>query len=207
MTFVSESFHLSGHLTCGIRCWGSIYNFTYFATFRSLPNLRKYEMSTSQNVRHICRPRPAPLSNFGAKAVEFLRKKWAADFLPPWTTADICHSSNGLLYVAANQGFISPGYIEARARGTQCEECQIFGTEVWECHLIVNLSLQTFSKRVWLPKMAQKIGRGEFFLAFKQKLSALFFQNRAILKRILGFVNSWWERYEYCVSLCVEAVS
>ena len=89
--------------------------------------------------------------------------------------ADIRHSSNGLLYVAANQGFISPGYIEARARGTQCEECQIFGTEVWECHLIVNLSLQTFSKRVWLPKMAQKIGRGEFFLAFKQKLSALFF--------------------------------
>ena len=73
------------------------------------------------------------------------------------------HCSNGLLYVAANQGFISPGYIEARARGTQCEECQIFGTEVWECHLIVNLSLQTFSKRVWLPKMAQKIGRGEFF--------------------------------------------
>ena len=62
MTFVSESFHLSGHLTCGIRCWGSIYNFTYFATFRSLPNLRKYEMSISQNVRHIFHPRPAPLS-------------------------------------------------------------------------------------------------------------------------------------------------
>ena len=112
---------------------------------------------------HICHPRPAPHSNFVANAVEFLRKKWAADFLPPQTAADIRHSSNGLLYVAANQGFISPGYIQARARGTQCEECQIFGTEVWDSHLIVNLSLQTFSKRVWGPKMAQKIGRGEFF--------------------------------------------
>ena len=172
MTFVSESFHLSGHLTCGIRCWGSIHNFTYFATFRSLPNLRKYEMSISQNV-HLPPPPCPPLSNFGAKAVEFLRKKWAVDFLPPQTAADIRHSSNGLLYVAANQGFISPGYIEARARGTQCEECQIFGTEVWDCHLIVNLSLQTFSKRVWGPKMAQKIGRGEFFW-LSSKNSVLF---------------------------------
>ena len=76
--------------------------------------------------------------------------------LPP--AADICHFKwDGLLYVAANQGFVSSGYIYTHWRYTICEECQIFGTDVWNCHLIVYLSLadtQTESiSRKWLKDL------------------------------------------------------
>ena len=85
MTFVSESFHLSGHLTCGIRCWGSIYNFTYFATFRSLPNLRKYEMSISQNV-HLPPP-PCPTLQLWRKSCWILAQKVSSRL---FTSLDCC---------------------------------------------------------------------------------------------------------------------
>ena len=52
----------------------------------SVPCQIKDKMSISQNV-HLPPPPCPTLSNFGTKAVEFLRKKWAADFLPLQTTS------------------------------------------------------------------------------------------------------------------------
>ena len=108
---------------------------------------------------------PAPHST---KAAEFSHKKLHTFYpLPP--AADIRHFKwDGLLYVTANQGFVSSGHIHWW-RYTICEECQIFGTEVWNCHLIVYRALvDTQRESIW-RKWLKDLTRINFKLTLWQK--------------------------------------
>ena len=71
-------------------------------------------------LEHICHPRPtlqpAMASSAGQKSSRILAQKVIRTlFTPLSAAADICHFKwDGLLYVVANQGFVSSGYIETR---------------------------------------------------------------------------------------------
>ena len=99
-------------------------------------------------LEHICHPRPTlgsgSLTGFRAEKQQNSRAKsdphtfypsfcccWYMSLQMRWPP--LCGRQSRFSLIGI--------YRDAVRGGTQCEECQIFGTEVWNCHLIVYLYL------------------------------------------------------------------